>query len=308
MITKFSSVVPFGAGVLLTLLIISQLAFDNDKNRNKETAVIKYQPPALPETLSFADEKVPLNRWDVKERLDRELLFNYYNQGNILFLLKLANRYFPIISERLAANGVPDDFKYLCVAESNLLSGARSRSGALGFWQFMDGTAPGYGLETTSQVDDRHDVIKSTDAACKYLKQAYAKFGNWTAAAASYNCGQGGYNAQATFQKTYNYYDLLLPEETNRYIFRILAFKQLLGNAADYGFHLEEEEKYKEIPHRTVQVTSSIPNLAQFAINNGTTYKVLKLMNPWLRGKSLIVKAGKSYTIKLPEQQQPVSN
>src|SRR5690606_23721116 len=140
---------------------------------------------------SFAGEQVPLGRWDVREKFDRELLLNYYNPGNIVYLLKLANRNFPVISERLKANGVPDDFKYLCIAESNMQGWAISRSGAVGYWQFMDGTAPGYGLETSSQVDQRRDLIKSTDAACKYLKQAYNKFGNWTAAAASYNCGQG---------------------------------------------------------------------------------------------------------------------
>ena len=245
---------------------------------------------------------MPLERWDVKERFDRELLFNYYNQANVLFIMKLANRYFPVISERLKANGVPDDFKYLCVAESNLLSGARSRVGATGFWQFMDNTAPGYGLQANSQVDDRFDVAKSTDAACKYLKQAYAKFGSWTAAAASYNCGQGGYNAQVTYQGTANYYDLLLPEETNRYIFRILTFKHLLENAEELGFVLSDEEKYHEVPYRTITVSSTIPNLAAFARSNGTTYKMLKQMNPWLRGKSLTVTGGKTYTLKLPAQ------
>ncbi|HEY0040304.1 MAG TPA: lytic transglycosylase domain-containing protein, partial [Flavisolibacter sp.] len=254
----------------------------------------------LPQQLSFAGEAVPLNRWDVQERLDRELLVNSFSHANILYLLKLSNRYFPIISERLQANGVPDDFKYLCIAESNLQSGAISRAGAVGFWQFMNETAPGYGLETSSNVDQRMDVAKSTDAAAKYLKSAYAKFGNWTAAAASFNCGQGGYNGQATFQRTMNYYDLQLPEETNRYIYRILAFKHILENADALGFKMTDAEKYGEIPYRTVTVSSTIPNLADFAIANGTTYKILRLMNPWVRGRSLPVSGGKSYVIKLP--------
>lgn len=297
---KSSVVLNIGIGIFLGLVFALPLSFTEKKSSKNSEPEIKYFAPALPAEFSFAGEKVPLQRWDVQERFDRELLFNFYNKANILFLMKLANRYFPIISERLKANGVPDDFKYLCVAESNLLSGARSSVGATGFWQFMNGTAPGYGLEVNSQVDFRHDIITSTDAACKYLKQAYAKFGNWTAAAASYNCGQGGYNGQATFQGTMNYYDLLLPEETNRYIFRILTFKHLMENADELGFVLKDEDKYGQVPYRTITVDSSIPNLAQFAKEQGTTYKMLRQMNPWLRDRSLTVRKGKTYTIKLP--------
>lgn len=286
----------------LCLLLISQFAFKS--NANSKTIDItennEWRPPVLPDELIFSDEKVPLERWDVKERLDRELLFNSYNQANIIFLMKLSNRYFPLISERLKANGVPDDFKYLCIAESNLLAGAVSGVGATGFWQFMDGTASGYGLTANSLVDERMDVEKSTDAACKYLKTAYAKFGSWTAAAASYNCGMGGYNGQATFQQTMNYYDLHLPEETNRYLFRILAFKHILENAEALGFKVPDNELYNEVPYRAITITSSIPNLAQWAIDNGTTYKILRLLNPWIRGKSLTVIGGKTYNIKLP--------
>ncbi|HUC79852.1 MAG TPA: lytic transglycosylase domain-containing protein [Flavisolibacter sp.] len=289
----------------LCVLLVSQFAFRSEANPNaRSTASNAYQwsPPALPKQLSFAGEAVPLDRWDVKERLDREVLFNSYNQANIIYLMKLSNRYFPAISERLKAAGVPDDFKYLCIAESNLLAGAVSRVGATGFWQFMGGTAPGYGLTANANVDERMDIEKSTDAACQYLKTAYNKFGSWTAAAASYNCGMGGYNGQATYQQTKHYYDLHLPEETNRYIFRILAFKHILENSEGLGFKLSPDDLYAEVPHRTVTVTSTIPNLAQFAIDNGTTYKVLRLMNPWIRGRSLPVAKGKSYVIKLPAQ------
>jgi membrane-bound lytic murein transglycosylase D len=290
----------------LCLLLISQFAFKSNANANRLAGnnMDEWKPPVLPREFSFAGEEVPLKRWDVKERLDREVLFNSYNQANIIFLIKLSNRYFPVISERLKANGVPDDFKYLCIAESNLLPGAVSGAGATGFWQFMSGTAPGYGLEANAMVDERMDVTKSTDAASQYLKQAYTRFGTWTAAAASYNCGMGGYNSQATFQQTKNYYDLHLPEETNRYIFRILAFKYILENAEALGFKVAPSELYSDVPHRVVSVTSSITNLAQFAIDNGTSYKVLRLMNPWIRGKSLNVKAGKSYIIKLPAPSQ----
>jgi membrane-bound lytic murein transglycosylase D len=305
---RFAVIINIAAGVVLGLFIAGQFGFkDSEKglfgkgSNKKEEPQERFYSPAHPEALSFAGEKVPLERWDVKERFDRELLFNYYNQANILYLLKLANRYFPTISERLQTNGVPDDFKYLCVAESNLLSGARSSVGASGFWQFMPGTAPGYNLTVNDQVDYRSDIIRSTDAACKYLKAAYEKFGSWTAAAASYNMGQGGYNGQATYQGTKHYYDLQLPEETNRYLFRILAFKHLMSNAESLGFVLKEDEKYDVIPTQSVTVTASIPNLAQWAQARGTTYKMIRQLNPWLKGRSLTT-GGKTYEIKVPAQ------
>lgn len=286
---------------LATVLLLMQSSAQGKTDQSTlRAAMHEWTAPQLPEQLSFAGEPVPLDRWDIKERLDRELLINLHQPGNILFLMKLSNRYFPIISERLKAAGVPDDFKYLCIAESNLVGNAVSRSGAVGFWQFMDGTAPGYGLETNSLVDQRMDLIKSTDAACQYLKSAYAKFGTWTAAAASYNCGQGGYNGQANFQQTKVYYDLHLPEETNRYLFRILTFKHILENTEALGFKMSGADLYNEIPYRIIAVSSPISNLAQWAIDNGTTYKILRLMNPWIRGRSLSASANKSYVIKLP--------
>jgi hypothetical protein len=298
---KYSGVLNFVGGTLFSLLIISQFAFKNNE-REEDKAAIKHQwfAPDIPKELSFAGEPVPLDRWEVREKFDKEYLMNYYTPGNIVYLLKLANRNFPIISARLKANGVPDDFKYLCIAESNMQTWAVSKSGAVGPWQFMSGTAPGYGLENSSQVDERKDLELSTDAACKYLKQAYAKFGSWTAAAASYNCGMGGYNSQASFQRTKNYYDLQLPEETNKYIFRIVTFKYLMENAEQLGFDIDEEEKYAPVPFKTVTVSSTIPDLAQYAIQQGTTYKMLREMNPWIKGRSLTASKSKSYEIRLP--------
>ncbi|MEI6948742.1 lytic transglycosylase domain-containing protein [Paraflavisolibacter sp. H34] len=292
--------VPFFAGVILIILLAGQLAFKNEEKQALPSH--QWQAPPMPENLSFAGEAVPLDRWDVRERMDRELMYNYYGQANILFLLKLSNRYFPAISERLKANGVPDDFKYLCVAESNLLATALSRSGAVSFWQFLDATAPEYRLTVNSEVDERYHLERATDAACLYFKKAYQKFGSWTAAAASYNCGMGGYNGQATAQQTSNYYDLQLPEETNRYIFRILAFKQLLSNAEAYGYKLEDKEKYAAVPYRSLIVDSSIGNLVQFALSQGTSYKMLRQMNPWLRGRTLTVAKGKTFEVRLPEK------
>ena len=298
-----SPVINFIAGFFLCLLIIAQFSFENNKDeadQEKAESIYTWHAPDLPDKMDFAGERVPLDQWDIKERLDRELLFNYYYQNNVLFILKMSNRYFPVIEERLRANGVPEDFKYLCVAESNLLANATSRVGAVGYWQFMPDTAPGYNLEVNKQVDKRRDIIESTDAACKYLKTAYNRFGSWTAAAASYNCGQGGYAKQADLQRTKYYYDLLLPEETNRYLFRILAFKHLVENASELGFALNKEEFYQEIGTRKIIVTSTINDLVQFAIENGTNFKTLRLLNPWLRSNTLPVKAGKKYEILLP--------
>jgi membrane-bound lytic murein transglycosylase D len=297
-----SAVGNFLLGSLFTLLLVSQFAFKESNTKGMYT-INQWNVPSLPKQISFANEKVPMERWDVKEKFDREFLLNYYSPGAIIYLIKLANKNFPVLSERLKANGVPDDFKYLCIAESNMQSWAVSSSGAVGYWQFLNGTGTGYGLEISSQVDQRQDLAKATDAACKYLKTAYEKFGNWTAAAASYNCGMGGYNTQATFQRTTNYYDLQLPEETNKYIFRILTFKYLLENAKELGFNVDDEEKYQPVATRALTVTSTIPDLTQFAINNGTSYRILRLLNPWLKGKSLVVNNGKTYTVQLPVQQ-----
>lgn len=301
------AVIYFSLGVVAGVFIISQLAFrENSKKTESNKQVAAENPPKiylpkLPDEISFAGEKVPLDRWEVREAFDRELIYNYHAAGHLSYLLKLSKRFFPVIEQRLKENGVPDDFKYLCVAEGNLQN-LTSRAGASGFWQFMNYTGPGYNLEINDNVDQRYDVLKSTDAACKYLKQAYAKFGNWTAAAASYNCGMGRYNDLATFQNTRYYYDLQLPDETNKYIFRILTFKHLMGNSQEMGYTVDETNGYKPYQTRSITVTSTIPNLAVWASNNGSNYKMLKLFNPWLRGRSLPVGGGKSYVIKLPEK------
>jgi hypothetical protein len=301
----FQSILLLTAGAIAGIFLIMQLSFDEKDELIKEQISNEdknvWIAPRVPDQIDFAGENVPLERWDVYERFDRELLYNYYYQNNIIYIMKLANRYFPVIEERLKANGVPDDFKYLCIAESNLQN-LTSRAGAVGFWQFMPESAPEYNLNVNSLVDERYDYIKSTDAACLYLKQAYQKFGSWTAAAASYNCGQGGYNGQATFQGSKNYYDLLLPEETNKYIFRILAFKHILTNAETFGFNIEEDNLYNPLNTKQVIVTSSIPNLATWSQSQGTSYKIVKLLNPWLRGRSLPVKTGTEYKVLIPAQ------
>ena len=260
----------------------------------------KYTTPELPATLDFSGEAVPLDKWEVRERLDRELLLNYYLHGSQLYILKLAGRYMPIIEERLKANGVPDDFKYVCVAESSLQQNALSGVGAASFWQFMKDTGPLYGLEINDEVDERFNAAKATDAACKYFMQAKEKFGTWTAAAASYNCGQTGYAKQAEFQGATNYYDLIFPDETNRYVFRILALKYLLSNPKKMGNILEQGEEYKPLKSKTIEVDKTIEDLAVWAKGNNTSYKMLKIYNPWLRAHKLTVKPGKKYQLLLP--------
>lgn len=299
----FRALANFTAGAITAFFIFSHFGFHQAENRSPENShsnLHQWYAPTVPLKMEFAGEAVPLEKWDVKERFDRELLFNYYWQNNVLYMMKLGNRYFPIIEERLKANGVPADFKYICVAESNLLANAISKAGAVGYWQFLTGTASEYQLEVSDQVDMRRHIIESTDGACKFLKQAYDKFGSWTAAAASYNCGQGGYQQQATWQRTKNYYDLMLPEETNRYIFRALTFKYLLENAKELGFALDDDDFYQPLKTKTVFIDKPINNLTQFAIDNGTNYKTIKLLNPWLTSKSLNASPRKTYTILIP--------
>lgn len=255
--------------------------------------------PALPDSFVLFGERVPLEIWDVRERLDREILVNTYLQGTSLYILKLYTRWMPMIELQLKANNIPDDFKYLCVAESALQNQV-SKAGATGFWQFMRSSAPAYGLEVNNEVDERYHVEKSTEAACRYLRQAYQRFGNWTAAAASYNCGMGGYGNAAGLQGTNDYYKLLLPEETMRYMFRIMALKYILEDPERSGFTIARKDQYSPLTLRKIQVNYPIPDLIKFAGNHGTDYKTLKLLNPWLRAGRLTNRYHKSYTLLLP--------
>lgn len=253
----------------------------------------------MPAEINFAGEKAPLQIADVRERLDRELLVNANLHATTLLILKRANRAFPVIEPILKKYGVPDDFKYLAVIESGLVN-VVSPAGARGVWQFMPDTGKEKGLEINDVVDERYHLEKSTEAACRYLLDAKNKFGSWTLAAASYNGGVGGVNKQITFQGVTDYYDLLLTEETSRYVFRILALKEIMQNPTKYNFNLKPADLYPVIPTKKVEVTASVPDLATFAKDNGINYKVLKIHNPWLRDRKLDVAAGKSYTLEIP--------
>jgi hypothetical protein len=252
----------------------------------------------IPKT--FAGEKIPLYNPDVKERLERELLVNSYWHSSTVLHMKLAHRYLPIIEKILAEKGLPDDFKYLAIAESSLRN-VTSPSGAKGIWQFMTPTAKAYDLEINAEVDERYHLEKATRAACDYLKDYRDRFGSWTLAAAAYNMGGTRLSREMDAQKESSYYDLNLSDETMRYVFRIVAIKEIIENPNDYGFYLEQEELYEPFDnYREVVVDKSIASLADFAHEKGTTYRMLKIYNPWLRTDRLTVSSGNSYAIRIP--------
>ncbi len=259
-----------------------------------------------PNDLNFAGEIVPLHDFDVQERLDKELIRYIYYHSATIMNIKRAARWKEEMIRILKRNNVPEDFFYLCIAESHLTN-ATSPVGAKGFWQFMPSTAKGYGLEITEQVDERYDPVKATHAACKYIKEAYRKFGNWTLVAASYNMGMGGVQKQLDRQKVNNYYDLYLNQETAAYVFRILAIKSVLEDPSAYGFNIPREQLYSPVRYQTVTVDTTIPNLIEFAQIHGTTYKMLKVMNPWMLKDELVVETdsegnAKKYKIKIPRE------
>lgn len=270
-------------------------------NQEKNTSD-KYEIKALkiPVGLNFAGELVPLDIPDIKERMDRELLVNTYWQSNSLLLIKRAHKFFPIIEPILAKNGIPDDFKYLALIESGLLN-VTSPAGARGIWQIMKETAKENGLEVNTNVDERYNLEKATEVACKYLLKSKERFGNWTLAAAAYNAGNAGISRRLDSQMVNDYYDLLLGEETSRYLFRIVAIKEIISNPDKYGFKFDQNDLYNLDQTKTVKVDTVISNIALFAQNFGTNYKELKIHNPWLRENKLNNKSRKLYYIKLPQ-------
>ncbi len=251
---------------------------------------------------SFAGENVPLNNFDVVERLDRELLVNSYWHSSTVQNIKLANRYLPTIANILNRNGVPEDFKYLAIAESGLRN-VVSPAGAKGLWQFMKGTGQEYGLEVATEVDERYHLEKSTEAACKYLKKLKDRFGSWTLAAAAYNMGGSRLRKEMDAQKEDNYYDLNLNQETSRYIFRILAYKEIINNPARFGFQIDAKHLYKPLnDYVNIVVNTSISSWGDWAEQNGVTYRMLKVYNPWLISSKLTNNRGKEYLIKIPKK------
>ncbi|MCT4665102.1 MAG: lytic transglycosylase domain-containing protein [Flavobacteriales bacterium] len=263
-----------------------------------------YEIAALkkPTKITFAGIKIPLNEPDLYERFDRELHVNTYRHSSTIILIKRAKKYFPIIEPILAKHGIPDDFKYLAVAESGL-DNVTSPAGAKGFWQFMKPTAKSFGMEVNDYVDERYHLEKATEAACKYLKKARKQLGNadWMTVAASYNRGVGGIKKQQNRQGSTHYLDLILNPETSRYIFRIAAIKQILKNPRNYGFQMQHSPSYQLVPTTTVVIDSAVTDFSAFAENLGINYKILKIHNPWLRETYLKNKSKKKYRIKIPK-------
>ena len=281
--------------ILISFLILTcgLLIYASYNKRNKETFF------DIPSEMDFASEKMPLNIYDIKERMDRELLINANLDATTALIIKRANRVFPTIEPILQKYGVPDDFKYLAVIESGLTN-ATSSSGAKGIWQFMPDTAKEKGMEVNDIVDERYHLEKSTEAACKYLLSAKEKFGSWTLAAASYNGGMSGVSKKIEEQKVTDYYDLALTEETSRYVFRILALKEIMKSPEKFGFTLFSTDLYTRIPSKKIEVDSTINDLADFAKTQGINYKILKIHNPWLRDKKLINPSKKKYELEIP--------
>jgi membrane-bound lytic murein transglycosylase D len=256
-------------------------------------------PVPIPDSANFAGEFVPLNLFYVREQLDRELTVNTYWHSSTLLSLKRAARWFPVIEPILKKNGIPDDFKYVAMIESGLQN-VISPSGATGFWQFLERTGKEYGLQINRDVDERYHVAKATEAACAYLKSSYAKFHNWTLVAASYNAGPGKIDDTIEKQLASSLYDMVLGDETSRYIFRVLALKYICEDPVKYGFKLEKGDLYDTLNVRNIRINSTISNLAVFARDQKISYRMLKELNPWLRSDKLLVRSGETYEISLP--------
>lgn len=309
-ITKVSQfVISFSVGLIIVsgMFLIGMIILDGGETKAFQNSDDDYPQgyriisPKIPDVLEFAGERVPVENFEIKERIEREFIVNTYFHSSTILAIKRAKRWFPLIEPILRKYNVPDDFKYLCVAESNL-ENVISPSGATGFWQIMEDAGTKYGLEINSQIDERYHVEKSTQAACSYLKDAYDLYGTWTMAAASYNFGTNGISDQIERQKSQNYYTLVLGIETSRYIPRIIAFKYIMQNPESYGFDLKEEELYQPLKSFEITLDSSVNNFADYAIALGLNYKTLKLYNPWLRDNYLSNPSRAVYKLKIPER------
>ena len=291
-------------GTLLLLIILKLFTYSTNapsaRFSNDYSDSTKVYPIQIPADLLFAGEQVPLSDIEVYERMDRELLVNNYWQSNTLLMHKRANRWFPVIEPILKKYGIPNDFKYIPLVETGMMN-LISPAGATGFWQFMEPTGLQYGLEINKEVDERYDVEKSTIAACKMFRSNYKDLGNWTLVAAAYNMGINGLMTQMTKQKQRNYYDLLLNAETSRYVFRLVAIKEIISKPRVYGYFFKKADLYYNIPVSRVKVDSSISNLADFALANNISYKTLKNFNPWMRDSFLSNTKKKVYLVQIPK-------
>ena len=292
--------------ILASLAIVGEIfiyASPKEDSDEVQTRAIMHDyrvyAPVIPDTMTFCGERVPLETYYVRESLDNELIVNMYRQSSTVLYFKRATRYFPTIESILKKNNIPEDMKYLCVIESGLTN-ATSSANAQGFWQFISSSGKTYGLAIDDDVDMRNDLEASTEAACKYLRSLYNRFHSWTAAAAAYNCGENGLARRMASQNTNNYYDLRLNTETGRYVYRILAMKQIMQHPQQYGYFIRHCDTYPIIPTRTVTLSGQNVDLYQFAQKNNTSYKMLRTLNPWLQTDKLKNKDGNTYTVRIP--------
>lgn len=279
--------------------VASQTTQTATKVEQQSSQTLRVEALDIPNVMTFAGERVPLQDTDVRERLDREIHVNTYWHSNMLLMIKKANRFFSEIEPLLKKYNLPDDFKYLAVAESGL-DNVTSHAGASGFWQFMKATGKEYGLEINNYVDERYNLELATKVAAQYLINSKELFGSWTNAAAAYNAGNAGITKQMKRQDATDYYSLLLNSETGRYVFRILAFKEILSNPEKYGFYVDQQDLYQAIPTKTIIIDTPVEDFAKFAKQQGINYKILKIHNPWLRDTYLKNASGKAYSIKIP--------
>ncbi len=286
--------------ILVSAGVVFQQTGKNVSTPGTNRQYYKIVSLTIPDTLSFAGERVPLDIFYVREALDKELSVNTYWHSSTLQLLKRANRYFPLIDSILKNEGLHPDFRFMPVIESGL-ENKTSPAGAKGFWQLLKGTAKEYGLEVNKEVDERYNLQKSTHAACKYLKKSYEKFNNWTLVVASYNAGQSRIKKLMEKQKSNSFYDMLVSDETSRYIYRMLAFKLIFENPEQYGFYLDVDEKYPPVPVHYVEVSGKVKSWGDFAHSQGISYKLLKYFNPWLRQPYLKNRKNKTYFIAIPD-------
>ena len=294
-----TAVIALALGVSLPLLVGSS-SLDPQRESARSQVPSLAAPPPIPRQVTFAGDTITLDRYDLRERMDRELMAFTYMHSTTMLTIKRANRYMPVIEPILQEMGVPDDLKYLAIVESNLNPLARSSAGAAGIWQFMTTTGREYGLEVNANIDERYHLEKETRAACRYLLEAYEKYGDWLTVAASYNGGQARISSSLRLQKAERGVDLWLVEETSRYMFRLLAAKLIFSDPQRYGFLLTHDQLYPPIACREVTVTTGIDSLAIWAERQGTTYARLKDFNPWLRESSLANKSRRTYIIRIP--------
>ncbi len=299
--TIFTAFTIFFSALIILSVVFGFKGFGRNNNiiADPFDTVYSIQSFRLPENVTFAGERMPLENFDTRESLEREILTSAYRHSSTIMIIKRANRFLPVIEKILKENNIPDDFKYLVAAESEY-SNMISPVGATGFWQIMPETGKEEGMEINTVVDERYNVEKSTQFACDYFRRSYERYGNWTLAAASYNGGRAGIDEQINIQKQNNYYDLLLNEETARYIFRAVAYKLVITDPVSYGFDLGKDDLYPELKYYEVKVDSAVTNFSDFAAKYGTNYKMLKFLNPWLRKPFLTPRPNKTYLIKIP--------